>query len=138
MDMGFLARVFGKKGSGTGASARVDSRWASREPFLVMDIPEEYDWIRAHPCDCGGSWSVIQQSIGRWPGAASHMKYDVLEMSCESCARRANFHFLVDTHSPQYLAGQEAAMKALLGDNPEEFIGGEDDPSRPSKPSRKN
>jgi hypothetical protein len=69
------------------------------------------------------------------------MKYDVFAMSCKGCARRANFHFLVNTQSPQYLAGQEAAMKELLGDNPEEFFGSEDEPSRPSettKPSKKS
>ncbi len=143
MDMGFLSRLFGKGGSGAPDSG-VDTRWASQEPIPVTDIPEEYAWMKAHPCECGGSWSVQLQSTGRWPGAPAHMKYDVIETMCGSCARRANFHFLVDTHSPQYLAGQEAAMKDLLGDNPEEFFGGDDEgskpsaPSRPSNPGRKN
>jgi hypothetical protein len=136
MDMGFLSRLFEKRGSGTTASAEVDSRWASKEPIRVADIPEEYNWMKAHPCECGGSWSVVQQATGKWPGAPAHMKYDVIETSCKGCARRANFHFLVDTQSRQYLAGQDAAMKELLGDNPEEFFGGDDEPSKPSKPSK--
>jgi hypothetical protein len=141
--MGFLARLFGKKDSSTAASAEVDSRWASQEPIRVTDIPEEYEWMKAHPCECGGAWSPGIQSVGKWPGAPEHMKYDLIEASCERCARRLNFHFLVDTHSPQYLAGQEAAMKELLGDDPEGFFGSEDEPSRPSSsrpsnPGRKN
>jgi hypothetical protein len=136
--MGFLSRLFGKNSSGTAGSSDVDSRWASREPIPVTDIPEEYSFMKAHPCECGGGWSILVQSVGKWPGAPAHLKYDVIQASCKSCGRKSNFHFLVDTQSPQYLAGQEAAMKELLGDDPEGFFGGEDDPSRPSKPSRKN
>lgn len=98
--MGFLARVFGKRGSGTGASDGADPRWATREPIRVTAIPEEYGWMKAHPCECGGSWSILQQSVGTWPGAAPHMKYDVIEASCERCASRVHFHFLLDTRSP--------------------------------------
>jgi hypothetical protein len=105
--MGFLARFFGKKGSSAVEPEGVDSRWASREPILVMDIPGEYGWMKAHPCECGGSWSILLQSTGKWPGAASHMKYDVIQASCKGCARRANFHFLVDTHSPQDVAARK-------------------------------
>jgi hypothetical protein len=80
---------------------------ASQVPIQVSDVKEEYAWLKAHPCECGGSWSLVMQSVGKLPGAPKHVRLDQLEVSCSGCSRQASFLFLVDKQSPRAPEGQK-------------------------------
>jgi hypothetical protein len=99
-----------------------------QELISVASVPEEYAWLEANPCECGGRWDLVAQSVTSRPGLPEHLKVDQLEVTCDNCGRMSVYLFQVDTHSPQYLAEQQAMMKELFGDDAKAlFGGGEDD-----------
>jgi len=126
--MGFLSRLFdrdepGVKGA-SGAMPRGDPGH-----IAVAAVSEEYAWLRNNPCECGGGWSLVQQSVGSSPALPEHLKLDRLEVACDDCGRESVFLFQVDTHSPQYLEEQQAMLKELFGEDADALFGGEDGPS---------
>ncbi|HEX5753617.1 MAG TPA: hypothetical protein VFZ09_45910 [Archangium sp.] len=114
--MGF----FSLKGTG-GASPR-----GGPGHIPVAAVSEEYAWLQDHACECGGAWSLVQQSVSSSPGLPAHLKLDRLEVACDDCGKESVFLFQVDTHSPRYLEEQQAMMRELFGDDAESLFGGED------------
>jgi hypothetical protein len=56
----------------------------------VHSIAEEYAYITAHPCSCGGRWRVTAQAVlkdtqGRY--------YDRLDVICRKCGKHRSFSF---------------------------------------------
>jgi hypothetical protein len=127
--MGFLARLFGKEGAGAKGASK-DSPRSAPGHIPVAAVSQEYAWLSDNPCECGGSWSLMSQSVGSSPGLPDHLKLDRLEVACDDCGRESVFVFQVDTHSPQYLEEQREVMKELFGDDAEGLFGEEDDSPR--------
>jgi hypothetical protein len=125
--MSFLSRLFGTGESGVKESPGASSRGAPGH-IPVAAVSEEYAWLRDNACECGGAWSLVQQSVSSSPGLPEHLKLDRLEVACDDCGRESVFLFQVDTHSPQYLEEQQAMMRELFGDDAEALFGGEDGP----------
>jgi hypothetical protein len=123
--MGFFARLFGKGQAGAKGIAVAAPR---ADPGLipVVAVSEEYAWLGSNPCECGGRWSLVRQSASSSPGFPEHLKLDRLEVACNDCGRESVFLFQVDTHSPLYLAEQQAMMKELFGDDADSLFGGDD------------
>jgi hypothetical protein len=114
--MGFLSLKGSLGGSSRGEPGHIP----------VAAVSEEYAWLRDNACECGGAWSLVQQSVSSSPGLPGHLKLDRLEVACDDCGRESVFLFQVDTHSPRYLEEQQAMMKELFGDDAEALFGGED------------
>lgn len=112
--MGFFSRLFGKGQPGAKGAVGASPR-AAPGPISVASVLEEYAWLGNHPCECGGRWALVQQSVSSSPGLPEHLKLDRLEVYCSACGRKSVFLFQVDTHSPQYLEEQQAMMKDLFG-----------------------
>lgn len=123
--MGFFSRLFGK-GESRAKGAAVAAPRADPGLIPVASVSEEYAWLGDNTCECGGRWSLVQQSASSSPGFPEHLKLDRLEVACEDCGRQSVFLFQVDTHSPQYLEEQQAMMKELFGDDAEALFGGDD------------
>jgi hypothetical protein len=102
----------------------------SREPIPVTKISEEYNWLRAHPCECRGRWSVIQQGSGKLAGAPEHTILDRLEVSCGSCSRKETFLFLLDKRPAQERTTEESLLKDIFGEHAQEFLKGKGDPPK--------
>lgn len=126
--MGFLSRLWGQGESGAKGTLGESSRGASGH-IPVAAVSEEYAWLRDNACECGGAWSLVQQSVGSNPDLPEHLKLDRLEVACDDCGRESVFLFQVDTDSPQYLKEQQAVMRELFGDDAEALFGGEDGPA---------
>jgi hypothetical protein len=127
--MRFLARLFGREGAGAKAAAESSPRSAPGH-IPVAAVSQEYAWLRDNPCECGGTWSLVSQSVGSSPELPEHLKLDRLEVACDDCGRESVFLFQVDTHSPQYIEEQQEMMREIFGDDAEELLGDEDDSPR--------
>jgi hypothetical protein len=71
---------------------------AQNEEFsLVVDfVSREYEWLRAHPCRCGGDWKlVIQRNTDRTDTPDGYLMHDELNVRCDFCAARRSFFFKV-------------------------------------------
>jgi hypothetical protein len=126
--MGFLSRLFRKGDSGTAPGTPATRRRRPEDAVRVEAVSEEYAYLAEHPCDCGGTWGVAQQGVEDPPNMPQHFKLDRLLVACEACGQQASFRFLVNTHSPKYLAEQQEMMRELFGDDADELLGGDDGP----------
>lgn len=60
----------------------------------VNSIREEYDYIRAHPCECGGAWDRQRQAL---IFSDEKIPFDQISVKCHSCARDGEFWFNCST-----------------------------------------
>jgi hypothetical protein len=73
----------------SGDPARLDDGEPAPDPRRVREVAEEYAWIAAHPCDCGGRWQLhIQHAL-----KAHRAIIDVLAVRCERCGADRTFRF---------------------------------------------
>lgn len=55
----------------------------------VRSVAEEYMWLAASRCACGGAWRVLRQHALRGPRGI----IDVLDARCASCGGEGSFRF---------------------------------------------
>lgn len=64
--------------------------------LVVPFVSREYDWLRAHPCRCGGDWRlVVQRLVDRTDTPDGYLMHDELTVRCDFCAARRSFFFKV-------------------------------------------
>jgi hypothetical protein len=57
---------------------------------------EEYLWLEAHPCRCGGRWDLrVQHLVHNGRNERGSRMTDQLDVRCEDCGRDAQFFFVV-------------------------------------------
>jgi hypothetical protein len=91
----FLSRVWhclrvGSRGAAaTDDPAHLDDGESAPASRRVREVEEEYAWIAANPCGCGGRWQVhIQHAL-----KAHRAIVDVLAVRCERCGADRTFRF---------------------------------------------
>ena len=90
--MGLFARLFGRRQAGTPAGA-VDV-------ISVDSVREEYEYMEAHKCACGGKWELDMQAAR--DGPAPGILIDEMNVHCHNCGQKSTFRFTVDTQSAAY------------------------------------
>ena len=71
-------------------------------PRITADVPTieaEYHWMERHPCRCGGTWQLVQQSLHR---EDPPLVIDNLRVRCAVCGRDEQFAFRIDTSGMPY------------------------------------
>ncbi len=56
----------------------------------VHSVAEEYAYVLAHPCTCGGRWRLRMQALLRGPQGRH---YDQLDVECLRCGARKSWLF---------------------------------------------
>lgn len=57
---------------------------------------EEYEWLEAHPCLCGGAWTVLSQRlVHRDLNERGSRMTDRLNVRCNRCGRETSYFFVV-------------------------------------------
>lgn len=74
---------------------------SEEEAVEVSATSEEYEWLRMHPCLCGGDWRLVCQALVRSEETevGSRMT-DRLEVKCVRCRREQAFYFVVQYLEP--------------------------------------
>jgi hypothetical protein len=86
--------------------------------MTVESITEEYEYIAAHKCACGGSWAFEMQ--GACHGAEPGTMIDEITVRCSSCSKQNSFRFQVKIQNPvdeEDLAEFLAEMEQELDDD---------------------
>lgn len=57
---------------------------------------DEYEWLDAHPCLCGGAWTVLSQRlVHRDSNERGSRMTDRLNVGCNRCGREKSHFFVV-------------------------------------------
>lgn len=66
------------------------------EAIEVASPGEEYEWLQAHPCLCGGDWRLqVQRLVRSEQNERGSRMTDQLDVRCTQCRRTGRFFFVV-------------------------------------------